>query len=143
MEFIKSIIDLCNANDGFISAILAVMSIVISVKLARLPYLKKVTFNNYLTTNSDGDIVLVLFIANIGNCPLCINQIIVKEGDKKIIHNERMEAFGYVINTHEHHKHKVVLKGYNFERLNNYQTLNVIVKAGEKTFKYKTEWARG
>ena len=41
------IVSLCNDNSGFISAILAVVTIVISIKIGRLPYQKKMFFCQY------------------------------------------------------------------------------------------------
>ena len=143
MNFVSYIIDLCNENNGFISAILTVMSIVLSIKLARLPYLKKVSFNSYLDKNSHGDIVLVIFIANIGNCPIYVDEIITKEGYRKTICSDTFNSFRVIIKPQEYREHRVVLRGYKPLRTNEYKPLRIVMKAGRKTFKYRIDWAMG
>lgn len=144
MTVIGEVVDLCNENDGFISAILAIIALVISIKLARLPYQQKVSFHSYLDESKSGNLVLVLYVTNIGNCPIYVDELIAKEGKKTIGRCTKITCIdNNILEPQRCYKYRIVLTGYNIEDLDKYETLNVKLISKKKSFKYQTNWAMG
>ena len=78
------LIEWCNENEGFINAILSILTLTIStialyssIKLAYLPYRKRIIINPIFGMKKD-KYNLELIIANTGNRLIGINYIIVK-----------------------------------------------------------------
>lgn len=85
MECIKSIIEWCNDNQGFISAVLSVLTIIISViaiyysnKVGKIPYRKKMqVIPCYYEDN--GNEIIEIMIINYGLMTLVISNISIKD----------------------------------------------------------------
>jgi hypothetical protein len=79
----------CNANEGFTSATLAVMSIifsaiaiVVSIKTARMPYRKSLLVNIYGLCDGHEEYDLPIIVVNTGTRPICIYSIQAKINGK-------------------------------------------------------------
>lgn len=90
-----NIIQWCNSNEGFINAILSILTLIISViaiyssiKLAYIPYKKRILINPVFGIKFD-KYYLELTIANSGNKLIGINSITVKYGDTYIGGNDK------------------------------------------------------
>ncbi len=69
----------CNLNQGFLSAILSIMTILISVftliltqKIGKMPYRKEISITPFLMKNCDGYVIDIL-IVNSGLVPILID----------------------------------------------------------------------
>ena len=144
IEQFKIFVDLCNDNSGFISAILAVFTIIISIMIGRLPYKKKVSFYHYLDCNEKNDIEVFVYITNIGNCPIYADELIAKEGFRKTISssNDINMVDNRIIQPQHQYEYKITLDGYKCESIPS-KPLRIILKAGRKSFKYRADWVMG
>lgn len=82
-------IDFCNQNAGVITLIqtiatlfLSALAIVVSIRVARLPYKKKLEFNTGLDYDEEGNCTMALYIANTGNMAIFISHIKVMYGEE-------------------------------------------------------------
>ena len=77
----------CNQNQGFISAILTVVALFLSIltmtmtyKLGRMPYKKKLRFIPTLY-NKGEELYMDIVIINAGNATVCINNLTISNSD--------------------------------------------------------------
>ena len=147
LDFITTIVQLCNDNDGFISAILAVVAIVISIRIGRIPYLKKLSFYHYNDSDDTGEIIVHLYISNIADCPVYIDKLIAKEGYLKEIGRcnevESTILSDRLLSPHETHEYQIRLHGYKWSTDEKRKALRIILQSGHKYFKYRANWAMG
>lgn len=75
----QEVIDWCNSNQGFLSAILSIMTILISVltliltrQIGRMPYRKEISITPFLSKDSEGYVMDIL-IVNSGLVPILID----------------------------------------------------------------------
>lgn len=148
IDLTKSLIVLCNDNAGFISAILAVITILISVKIGRLPYQKKLSFYHYLGSDETKEIIATVYVSNIGDCPLYIDELIAKEGFFKTIGQCKQISNTTLIDDRllEPRKtrlFKIRLEGYKWTSRERRRTLRFVLTTGRKKFSYRANWAMG
>ncbi len=137
-------IELCNNNAGFISAILAAFTIVITIMIGRLPYKKKVSFYYYMVHNKRNGIDVFVYITNIGNCPIYADKLIAKDGFRKVIStsNDINMVDNRIIQPQKQYKFKITLDECTVENLSA-KPLRIILKAGRRSFKYRANWEMG
>lgn len=148
IDLVKSLITLCNDNAGFISAILAVITILISVKIGRLPYQKKLSFYHYLGSDETEEIIATVYVSNIGNCPLYIDRLIAEEGFFKTIGQcERISNTTLMddrlLEPKKTYIFKIRLEGYKWTSQEKWRALRFVLTTGRKKFSYRTTWAMG
>lgn len=88
---VESIVNWCNGNSGFVSAILSVMTIFISVlalisskRVGTIPYKKKLTaIPTYY--EKDGTPVIEIMIVNYGFTALVIDYIFIKDKKRTVV----------------------------------------------------------
>lgn len=144
----KSIVVLCNDNAGFISAILAVITILISVKIGRLPYQKKLSFYHYLDSDETKEIIATLYVSNVGSCPVYIDKLIAKDGlfktigqceqipNTTLIDDRLLEPQNTLI-------FKIHLKGYRWNSQERRGVLRFVLTSGRKNFIHRANWCIG
>lgn len=88
MLWCKNIIDVCNANQGFISAVLTIMTIFISViaiitsyKVGNIPYKKKLKAIPCIF-QENGEWVMEIMLINYGLITLVLEGIVIKDAKK-------------------------------------------------------------
>lgn len=81
----KDIILWCNENEGFISAVLSIMTIILSgvaifftYKIGKMPYKKKMSVIPCYYSDEEKDIIQIL-VVNYGAIPLVIRNIIIED----------------------------------------------------------------
>jgi len=103
-----NIIEWCNSNSGFVSAVLSVVGIVISViaivvsiRTARMPYTKKISLSagNYFTT--DGNFGYHVSATNVGNRPVFITKIGFAVNDKIMVNPRTIGESQKILHTAE------------------------------------------
>ena len=148
IDFSQKLISLCNENAGFISAILAVTTMFISIKIGRLPYQKKISFYHYLGSDETKEIIATVYVSNIGNCPLYIDKLIAKEGFFKTIglceeisNTELIEK--RLLESKKTRVFKIRLEGYKWTSSEKWRTLRFVLITGRKKFSYRTNWTMG
>lgn len=144
----KNLIALCNDNAGFISAILAVITILISVKIGRLPYQKKLSFYHYLDSDETNEIIATVYVSNEGSCPVYIDKLIAKDGFFKTIGQCEQIPNTTLIDDRllEPQKtllFKIRLKGYRWNSQEKRGALRFILTTGRKNITYRTNWCIG
>ena len=145
---VKSLITLCNDNAGFISAILAVIAMLISIKIGKLPYQKKLSFYHYLDSDETKEIIATVYVSNIGSCPLYIDKLVAKEGFFKTIGQcEQISNTALIddrlLEPQKTCMFKIRLEGYKWDSQKKWHMLRFVLTAGRKKFSYKTNWAMG
>ena len=148
VDLFTNIVALCNENSGFISAILAVVTILISIKIGRLPYQKKMFFYHYLEGDEVGGINVVLMVTNVGSCPVYIDRLYIKEGYFKTIGDFTQISNTAIIDEklikpQETIEFQKDLRRYKWRSSRKRKPLRIILKSGRKTFRYKTNWGMG
>ncbi len=103
-----NVIEWCNNNSGFVSAILSVVGImisviavVVSIHTARMPYAKKIALSagNYFTT--DGSFGYHVSATNVGNRPVLITKIGFSVGDKIMVNPRTIGESQKILHTAE------------------------------------------
>lgn len=91
MQWFKSIIDICNESQGFISAILTIMTIVISViaiissnRIGNIPYKKKLKAIPCVY-QKDGNWMIDVMLINYGLMTLVIKSVSIKDAKKEFV----------------------------------------------------------
>lgn len=145
---IRDFILLCNENSGFISAILAVIAIFISIKIGRLPYQKKLSFYHYLDSDDTKEIIAIIIVSNIGSCPVYIDELLAKEGCFKIIGQcDGISSTALVddrlLKPQQTRTFKIRLNGYRYTSEEKWSTLWFVLRTGKKSFFYRANWAMG
>lgn len=118
MEYIKSIIEWCNENQGFISAILSVLTIIISViaiyfsnKVGKIPYKKKMkVIPCYYEENSNP--IIEIMLINYGLMTLVISHIVIKDLKKEYVGGTSMLE-PIVVKPSECQKFEIIIEDYN------------------------------
>ena len=87
----KEVIAWCNCKQGFLPAVLSVLTILISIftialswKIGKMPYLKKVSICFWFNGEREAGYCAKIAVVNIGNAPLYIKEIYIT--DKKNRH---------------------------------------------------------
>ena len=148
IDLVKGFITLCNDNAGFISAILAVIAMFISIRIGRLPYQKKISFYHYLGSDETKEIIATVYVSNIGNCPLYIDELIAKEGRSKTIGRCKEISNAALIEeklleAKKTRIFKIRLEGYKWTSHEKWRTLRFVLTTGRKSFSYRTDWTMG
>lgn len=118
MECIKSIIEWCNDNQGFISAVLSVLTIIISViaiyysnKVGRIPYRKKMqVIPCYYEKN--GSPIIEMMVINYGLMTLVISHISIKDVKNDYVGSTLIEK-PIVIKPSEYKKFEIQIDDHN------------------------------
>lgn len=150
----KCIIDFCNTNSGFISAILSIVTIlmsvaaiIISILTALLPYKKRLRFYTGLNYDEQGNYSMDLFLFNLGNFPLYIRSITVthKTHEPKVLatlfeetHNEKC-----LIPQQTFCSYHFMLNNCNANDSDYSRPIEIVVCTETKTFKETIGWAVG
>lgn len=143
----QCVIDWCNANAGFIAAISAFFTIIISFMIGRMPYKKALEFNTMLNYDENGEFSLLVSLFNSGNSPLHIRWITVKTKSIPValaeIDGDRFLPDVQVL-APQHMCHcEFTLENCNADEVDSYEELCIEVDTGTKKFTYKTDWGVG
>ena len=144
----KSVVVLCNDNAGFISAILAVIAIVISVKIGRFPYQKKLSFYHYLSSDETEELIATVYVSNVGNCPVYLDELVAKEGYFKTIGrcediSNTLMIEDRLLEPKKTYIFKIPLKGYKWTSQEKRRPLRFVLTTGRKKFSYRANWGIG
>lgn len=89
----NNFIDMCNENAGVIAFIqtvttlfISVLAVWVSIKMARLPFRKRLDFNTALNYDQNGNYAMELYIANTGNMAIFIKFITVEYNGGVLAH---------------------------------------------------------
>lgn len=141
------IIEICNTNAGFISAVLAVTAIFISIQIGRIPYKKKLSFYHYNDSDETGDITVHVYVSNVGSCPIYIDKLIAEEWYRKEIGAcEELQSTilsNRLLNAYETREYQIHLEGYKWTSHDKRKALRIVLKSGRKSFRYRANWAMG
>ena len=147
IRLIANLIILCNDNSGFISAILTIVTIVISIRIGKMPYEKKLVLYHYLDNDEADNVVVEIYVSNVGSCPIYVDSLVIKEGRFKVITqcNEFTSLLisDHLINAQETRNYSIKLPRYKIWSSRKRKALRIVLKAGNKTFRYKADWAMG
>lgn len=94
MQYFRTIIDICNKNEGFISALLTIMTIVISViaiissnRIGIIPYKKRLKAIPCIY-QEDYNWMMDVMLINYGLITLVIRDVTIKDAKKQIVGSE-------------------------------------------------------
>ena len=140
----KSIIAICNENEGFISALLTIVTTVLTVRLSLLPFKKKVIISDVCYGDGDSFESIDIYVANKGNEPIFIQSVRVTDDNGVTLvcvmndglennllspqaaqwYHYELDNFQYVDNVDDNH-------------------INIEIETVKKTYRHKSPWAYG
>ena len=147
------IIDTCNNNSGFISAILTIITIflslfaiIVSIKAMRLPYKQDLKIYSAID-DTDGKPELHLTLINVGHWPIYLNSVTLNQAimplvlgwlEEEISENDRILTPQIV------HNYIVPMQNYDLDQYAHEDfEIKLKIDTTTKTYTRKLNWIRG
>lgn len=144
---IKDVINLCNENDGFISAILTIVTTVLTIKLSLLPLKNKIKINYFCDEGeNEFDYSFKLFIENVGNVPEYINYVEITDdtGVYLYISSDQMKEDERILPPQTVHCFSFDLENVeNIRQDLSKNHFNIKINTLKKEYTFKQIWAVG